>query len=99
MEKGTDYHHHHLPEPPSAHDILLSGDMNEAERRRFELDESTEEDEERYGGFGDGGGNMLPPGYHVHRGHISGEEEIDVYLDDMESQTDGSVISRTAIYV
>lgn len=100
MEKGSDYHHHHLLEPPSAHDILLIGEMNEAERRRFELDESTEEDEERFGRFGNGGGKMLSPGYRVHRGHISGEEEIDVYLDDdMESQTDGSVISRTAIYV
>uniref|UniRef100_A0A3P8T8V3 Nectin cell adhesion molecule 3 n=1 Tax=Amphiprion percula TaxID=161767 RepID=A0A3P8T8V3_AMPPE len=102
-EKANDYHHHHLHHastgnPPTAHDILLSGDMD-AERRKFELDDSMEEEEERYDRFGGGGGNMLPPAYHVHRGH-GGEEEMDVYLDDdMESQRDGSVISRTAIYV
>ncbi|XP_062265891.1 PVR cell adhesion molecule related 2 like isoform X1 [Platichthys flesus] len=105
-EKANDFHHHHLhlstaSKPPSAHDILLSGDMGEAERRKFDLDDSTEEEEEQYDGFGGvgGGGNMLPPAYHVRRGH-GGEEEMDVYLDDdMESQRDGSVISRTAIYV
>lgn len=102
-EKANDFHHHHLHlastgNPPTAHDILLSGDMD-AERRKFELDDSMEEEEERYDRFGGvgGGGNMLPPAYHVHRGH-GGEEEM--YLDDdMESQRDGSVISRTAIYV
>ncbi|XP_049459202.1 PVR cell adhesion molecule related 2 like isoform X1 [Epinephelus fuscoguttatus] len=98
-EKANDYHHHHLHHPsignpPSAHDILLSGDVDEAERRKFDLDDSMEEEYDRFGG-----GNMLPPAYHVHRGH-GGEEEMDVYLDDdMESQRDGSVISRTAIYV
>lgn len=105
-ENANDYHHHHLHhasigDAPSAHDILLSGEMDEAERRKFELDESIEEDEERYDRFGGvgGGGSMLPPAYHVRRGH-GGEEEMDVYLDDdMESQKDGSVISRTAIYV
>ncbi|XP_047461177.1 PVR cell adhesion molecule related 2 like isoform X1 [Mugil cephalus] len=89
-EKANDYHHHHL-----------GGDMEEAERRKFDLDDSMEEEEERYDRFeGVGaGGNMLPPAYHVHRGH-GAEEEMDVYLDDdMESQRDGSVISRTAIYV
>ncbi|XP_039977322.1 PVR cell adhesion molecule related 2 like isoform X2 [Xiphias gladius] len=104
-ENANDYHHHHLHHsstgnPPSAHDILLSGEMGEAERRKFDLDDSMEEEEQydRFGGVG-GGGNMLPPGYHVRRGH-GGEEEMDVYLDDdMESQRDGSVISRTAIYV
>ncbi|XP_042362293.1 PVR cell adhesion molecule related 2 like [Plectropomus leopardus] len=96
-EKANDYHHHHLHHasignPPSAHDILLSGD--EAERRKFDLDDSMEEEYDRFGG-----GNMIPPAYHVHRAH-GGEEEMDVYLDDdMESQRDGSVISRTAIYV
>ncbi|XP_041665914.1 PVR cell adhesion molecule related 2 like isoform X1 [Cheilinus undulatus] len=100
-EKANDFHHHHLHHatignPPSAHDILLSGDIDEPERRKFDLDDSMEEEEERYDRFG--GGNMLPPAYHVRRGH--GEEEVDVYLDDdMESQRDGSVISRTAIYV
>lgn len=75
--------------------------MDEAERRKFELDESMEEDEERYDRFGGSGrgGNMLPPAYHVRRGH-GRQEEMDAYLDeDMESQKDGSVISRTAIYV
>ncbi|XP_044027779.1 PVR cell adhesion molecule related 2 like isoform X1 [Siniperca chuatsi] len=105
-EKANDYHHHHLHHasignPPSAHDILLSNEIDEAERRKFDLDDSMEEEEERYNRFGGvgGGGNMLPPAYHVRRGH-GGEEEMDVYLDDdMESQRDGSVISRTAIYV
>ncbi|XP_033950526.1 poliovirus receptor homolog [Pseudochaenichthys georgianus] len=98
-EKANDFHHHHLHHPavgnpPSAHDILLSGEIDEVERRKFELDDSMEEEYDRFGG-----GNMLPPAYHVHRGH-GGEEELDVYLDDdMESQRDGSVISRTAIYV
>lgn len=73
--------------------------MDEAERRKFDLDESLEEEEERYERFGGGGGSMLPPAYHVRRGH-AGDGEMDVYLDDdMESQKDGSVISRTAIYV
>lgn len=74
--------------------------MDEAERRKFDLDDSMEEEEERYDRFGGagGGGNILPSAYHVHRGHAG--EEMDVYLDDdMESQRDGSVISRTAIYV
>lgn len=105
-ENANDYHHHHLHHPsigeaPSAHDILLSGEMDEAERRKFELDESMEEEEERYNRFGGvgRGGSVLPPAYHVRRGH-GGEEEMGVYLDDdMESQKDGSVISRTAIYV
>ncbi|KAI9536192.1 hypothetical protein NQZ68_036290 [Dissostichus eleginoides] len=98
-EKANDFHTHHLHHPavgnpPSAHDILLSGEIDEVERRKFELDDSKEEEYDRFGG-----GNMLPPAYHVHRGH-GGEEELDVYLDDdMESQRDGSVISRTAIYV
>ena len=102
-EKANNYHHHHhlhhtpSGNPPTAHDILLRGEMDEAERRKFDLDDSMEEEEERYDRFG--GGNMLPPTYHAHRGH-GGEEEMDVYLDDdMESQRDGSVISRTAIYV
>ncbi|XP_075995263.1 PVR cell adhesion molecule related 2 like isoform X1 [Genypterus blacodes] len=105
-EKANDYHHHHLHHPPSgntptAHDILLSSDMEEAERQKFELEDSMEDEEERYDRFGGvgGGGNVLPPAYHVRRGHRE-EEEMDVFLDDdMESQRDGSVISRTAIYV
>ncbi|XP_068431410.1 PVR cell adhesion molecule related 2 like isoform X1 [Clinocottus analis] len=109
-EKANDYHHHHhhnlhhlhhhatLGNPPTAHDILLSGELDEADRRKFDLDDSMEEDYDRFGGGGGGGGgDALPPAYNVHRGH-GGEE--DAYLDDdMESQRDGSVISRTAIYV
>ncbi|KAM3858264.1 PVR cell adhesion molecule related 2 like [Diretmus argenteus] len=106
-EKADDYHHHHhLHHPsagntPTAHDILLSSELEEAERRKFDLDDSMEEEDERYDRFGGvgGGGSMMAPAYHVRRGH-SDEEEMDVYLDDdMESQRDGSVISRTAIYV
>lgn len=64
------------------------------------MDESTEEEEERYDHFEGRSGNILPPTYRVHRGHSVGEEKMDAYLDDdMESQKDGSVISRTAIYV
>ncbi|KAM8841634.1 PVR cell adhesion molecule related 2 like isoform 1-T1 [Spinachia spinachia] len=103
-EKPNDYHlPHHLRHasmgnPPSAHDILLSGEMDEVDRRKFGLDDSMEEDYDRFGAVG-GGEDMQPPAYHVHRGR-RGEEEMVVYLDDdMESQRDGSVISRTAIYV
>lgn len=79
---------------PTAHDILLSSELEEAERRKFNrcLDDSLEEEEERYDSFGVG----MATAYHIGRG----DEEMDVYLDDdMESQRDGSVISRTAIYV
>lgn len=79
---------------PTAHDILLSGEMNEAERRKFDaLNDSLEDEEEdeRYDRF-----SGLPPSYQIHR-H---EDECAPYLDDdMESQRDGSIISRTAIYV
>uniref|UniRef100_A0A8C2EIH6 Nectin cell adhesion molecule 3 n=1 Tax=Cyprinus carpio TaxID=7962 RepID=A0A8C2EIH6_CYPCA len=79
---------------PTAHDILLSGEMNEAERRKFDaLNDSLEDEEEdeRYDHF-----RGLPPSYQIHR-H---EDECTPYLDDdMESQRDGSIISRTAIYV
>lgn len=99
MEKASENHHRHLPDPPSTHDILLSRKMDDPGRRKFDMDESTEE-EERYDHFGGGSGNILPPTYHVRRGHGGGEEKMDAYLDDdMESQKDGSVISRTAIYV
>uniref|UniRef100_A0AAQ4R301 Nectin cell adhesion molecule 3 n=1 Tax=Gasterosteus aculeatus aculeatus TaxID=481459 RepID=A0AAQ4R301_GASAC len=104
-EKPNDYHHHHhhlhhasMGNAPSAHDILLSGEMDEVDRRKFDLDDSMEEDYDRFGAVG-GGGDMQPPAYRVHRG-LRGEEDMVVYLDDdMESQRDGSVISRTAIYV
>ncbi|XP_051519818.1 nectin-2-like isoform X1 [Myxocyprinus asiaticus] len=78
---------------PTAHNILLSGELNEAERRKFDaLNDSVEEEEnERYDRFGG-----LPPSYQIHR-H---EDDCAPYLDDdMESQRDGSIISRTAIYV
>ncbi|KAM4630188.1 PVR cell adhesion molecule related 2 like isoform 1-T1 [Polymixia lowei] len=107
-EKASDYHHHHhhlhhrpsAGSTPTAHDVLLSREIDEAERRKFDLDDSTEEEEERYDRFGGGAGEGgMPPAYHVRRG-LGDEEEMGVYLDDdMESQRDGSVISRTAIYV
>nr|XP_061789512.1 nectin-2-like [Nerophis lumbriciformis] len=75
---------------PTAQDILLSSELDDAERRKFdELEE-----EERYDHFS-GVAPILqlrPPNEQ--------EEMIGVYLDDdMESQRDGSVISRTAVYV
>lgn len=97
----TENHHHlHHPALPTPADILLTNELDEAERRKFNLDDSME-DEARYDRFGGmrGGGTAMPPAYHAHRGRTD-EEEMDVYLDDdMESQRDGSVISRTAIYV
>ncbi|XP_051728980.1 PVR cell adhesion molecule related 2 like isoform X3 [Ctenopharyngodon idella] len=85
---------HMTSSTPTAHDILLSGELNEAERRKFDaLNDSLEEEEEdeRYDRF-----SGLPPSYQIHR-H---EDECAPYLDDdMESQRDGSIISRTAIYV
>ncbi|XP_028837627.1 nectin-2 [Denticeps clupeoides] len=78
-----------LTTTPTAQDILLSGEMDEAERRKFD---ELEEEDERYDHFGTGG-----PVLQI-RPHD--EEMGDGYLDDdMESQRDGSVISRTAVYV
>ncbi|XP_051921119.1 nectin-2 isoform X1 [Hippocampus zosterae] len=76
---------------PTAQDILLSGELDDAERRKFdELEE-----EERYDHFAGGAAPILqlrPPDQQ--------DEMIGDYLDDdMESQRDGSVISRTAVYV
>ncbi|XP_052002737.1 poliovirus receptor-like isoform X1 [Xyrauchen texanus] len=68
----------------TAEDILLSRDIDEVERKKF--DELMEEDE-RYDHF-TGGGPILQLRPH--------DDDID---DDMESQRDGSVISRTAVYV
>ncbi|XP_055732241.1 poliovirus receptor-like isoform X1 [Salvelinus fontinalis] len=81
---------------PTAHDILLSSEMDEAERRKFDaLGDSLEEEEERYDSFSVG----MVPAYHIHR-HNEEMGGVSMYLDDdMESQRDGSVISRTAIYV
>lgn len=73
---------------PTAQDILLSNELDEAERRKF--DEL--EDDERYDQFR-GSGPIL---------QIRPHEEVpnSTYLDDdMESQRDGSIISRTAVYV
>ncbi|XP_042345282.1 poliovirus receptor homolog isoform X1 [Plectropomus leopardus] len=75
---------------PTAQDILLSSELDDAERRKFdELEE-----EERYDHFS-GGAPILqlrPP---------HGQDDMigDYLDDDMESQKDGSVISRTAVYV
>ncbi|XP_059423662.1 nectin-2-like isoform X1 [Carassius carassius] len=68
----------------TAEDILLSGEMDEVERKKFD---ELEEEDERYDHFG-GGGPILQLRPH--------EVDLD---DDMESQRDGSVISRTAVYV
>lgn len=75
----------------TAQDILLSGELDEAERRKFD---QLEDDEESYDHFGRGVPilQLRPP--HDQDGIMGG------YLDDdMESQRDGSVISRTAVYV
>ncbi|KAM9798282.1 nectin-2 [Neosynchiropus ocellatus] len=75
---------------PSAQDILLSNELDDAERRKFD---ELEEDE-RYDHF-TGGGPILqlrPP-------HDQDDMIGDYMDDDMESQRDGSVISRTAVYV
>lgn len=76
----------------TAHHIPLACELDEAGQRKFDaLNDSMEEEEEQYDGFGG-----LPPSYHIPR-H---EDDYGVYLDDdMESQRDGSIISRTAIYV
>ncbi|CAF97805.1 unnamed protein product, partial [Tetraodon nigroviridis] len=74
---------------PTAQDILLSNELDDAERRKFdELEE-----EERYDRFS-GGGPILQ----LRPAHD--QSNVSNYLDDdMESQKDGSVISRTAVYV
>ncbi|XP_029307578.1 nectin-2 isoform X1 [Cottoperca gobio] len=75
---------------PTAQDILLSNELDDAERRKFdELEE-----EERYDHY-TGGAPILqlrPP-------HDQNDIIGDYLDDDMESQRDGSVISRTAVYV
>lgn len=68
----------------TAEDILLSREMDEVERKKFD---ELEEEDERYDHFG-GGGPILQLRSH--------DDDVD---DDMESQRDGSVISRTAVYV
>ncbi|MCJ8728982.1 hypothetical protein PDJAM_G00009310 [Pangasius djambal] len=74
---------------PTAQDILLSGELDEAERRKFD---ELEEEDERYDQFS-GSGPILQLRPHD-------EDPNSAYLDDdMESQRDGSIISRTAVYV
>ncbi|TWW59892.1 hypothetical protein D4764_06G0014220 [Takifugu flavidus] len=51
MGKASEYHCRHLPDPPSTHDILLSCELCDPERKKFDMDESTEEEEERYDHF------------------------------------------------
>ncbi|XP_051999805.1 poliovirus receptor homolog isoform X3 [Xyrauchen texanus] len=68
----------------TAEDILLSREIDEIERKKFD---ELEEEDERYDHF-TGGGPILQLRPH--------DDDID---DDMESQRDGSVISRTAVYV
>uniref|UniRef100_A0A1A8PWX5 Poliovirus receptor-related 2 (Herpesvirus entry mediator B) n=4 Tax=Nothobranchius TaxID=28779 RepID=A0A1A8PWX5_9TELE len=72
---------------PTAQDILLSSELDEAERRKFD------EMDERYDHF-PGGSSILQL-----RPHDQGDMIGDYLDDDMESQRDGSVISRTAVYV
>lgn len=73
---------------PTAQDILLSNELDDAEKRKFdELDEA-----ENYDHYNPGGPIHLPRS-------IRDQEMIGEYDDDMESQRDGSVISRTAVYV
>ncbi|TWW79000.1 Nectin-2 Herpes virus entry mediator B [Takifugu flavidus] len=75
---------------PTAQDILLSNELDDAERKKFdELEE-----EERYDHFS-GGGPILQ----LRPTHDQDDIVGDYLDDDMESQKDGSVISRTAVYV
>lgn len=75
---------------PTAQDILLRNELDEAEIRKFD----DIEDEERYDHFS-GAGPILQL-----RSTNDQENMMGGYLDDdMESQRDGSVISRTAVYV
>ncbi|KAJ8287756.1 hypothetical protein COCON_G00004150 [Conger conger] len=77
---------------PTAHDILLSNDLDESERRKFDELEAAEEEDEGYDHFA-GAAPILQ--IRPHDPH-----DPAAYLDDdMESQRDGSVISRTAVYV
>ncbi|XP_015226254.1 PREDICTED: nectin-2 isoform X1 [Cyprinodon variegatus] len=75
---------------PTAQDILLSNELDEAERRKF--DEM--EEDESYDHFS-GGAPILQLRPPPEQDHMIG----DYIDDDMESQRDGSVISRTAVYV
>ncbi|XP_036422994.1 PVR cell adhesion molecule related 2 like isoform X1 [Colossoma macropomum] len=93
-EKGNEFLH--APAGmPAPHHIPLTCELDEAGQRKFDTlndsMEEEEEEEEQYDGFGG-----LPPSYHIPQC----EDDYGVYIDDdMESQRDGSIISRTAIYV
>ncbi|KAL7886566.1 hypothetical protein AOLI_G00042870 [Acnodon oligacanthus] len=78
-----------LETTPTAQDILLSRELDEAERRKFD---ELEEEDERYDHFTAGGAilQLRPHNQDMDGGYLD---------DDMESQRDGSVISRTAVYV
>nr|XP_040021707.1 nectin-2 isoform X1 [Gasterosteus aculeatus aculeatus] len=78
-----------VPTAPTAEDILLSNELDDVERRKFDELEA----EERYDHF-TGGAPILQLRPHDQ------DDMIGEYMDDdMESQRDGSVISRTAVYV
>ncbi|XP_041091159.1 poliovirus receptor homolog [Polyodon spathula] len=77
--------------PPTAQDILLSREMDTLEKSKFDL-----EVDEGYDRFDESFGESRP----VLQLRHGGEDEVAGYADDdMESQRDGSVISRTAVYV
>ncbi|KAM8870484.1 nectin-2 isoform 3-T3 [Spinachia spinachia] len=97
---GEKNNHHHQPltiggrpeivaTTPTAQDILLSNELDDVERRKFDELEA----EERYDHF-TGGAPILQL-----RPHDQDDMIGDYMDDDMESQRDGSVISRTAVYV
>lgn len=95
---------------PTPHHILLS-ERDEAERRKLEAMEDSqeeydeEEDEEanRYDGYGYHHPHHQQQQQAPHARPVLPHHHHDAQMgyldDDMESQRDGSVISRTAIYV
>ncbi|XP_069041325.1 poliovirus receptor isoform X1 [Lepisosteus oculatus] len=78
--------------PPTAQDILLGGEMDEGEKRKF--DGLGEDEDESYDRF-----DESRPVLQLRRAGDDGGEDGGYLDDDMESQRDGSVISRTAVYV
>ncbi|XP_041931644.1 PVR cell adhesion molecule related 2 like isoform X1 [Alosa sapidissima] len=93
---------------PTPHHILLN-ERDEAERRKLEAMEDSqeeyeeEEDEEeeanRYDGYGYHNPHHHQQAPHAQPALPNRDGQIGYLDDDMESQRDGSVISRTAIYV
>ncbi|XP_062867457.1 PVR cell adhesion molecule related 2 like, partial [Trichomycterus rosablanca] len=79
---------------PASHNMLLTIKLDEVDQQRFEaFTESMQEaeEDERFDGY-----KQQPTTFHIQQI----ENECGEYPDDnMESQRDGSVISRTAIYV